>query len=40
MIRFPKQQLTVVCLSNNPLGDAEGRAMKIVGLLETAGMLR
>ena len=40
MIRFPKQQLTVVCLSNNPLGDAQGRAMKIVKLLEADGMLR
>jgi CubicO group peptidase (beta-lactamase class C family) len=40
MIRFPKERLTVVCLSNNPLGDAQGRAMKIVGELEAEGILR
>jgi hypothetical protein len=39
MIRFPEQRLTVIVLSNNPLGDAEGRAMKIVGVLKSDGAL-
>jgi CubicO group peptidase (beta-lactamase class C family) len=40
MIRFPEQRLTVIVLSNNPLGDAEGRAMKIVGVLKSDGALK
>jgi CubicO group peptidase (beta-lactamase class C family) len=39
MIRFPDRRLTVIVLSNNPLGDAEGRAMKILGVLKSDGAL-
>jgi CubicO group peptidase (beta-lactamase class C family) len=33
MARFPEQRLTVVCLSNMPLGDAEGKAGALLDLL-------
>ena len=39
MIRFPAQRLTVIVLSNNPLGDAEERTMKILKALHAAGIL-
>ena len=39
MIRFPAQRLTVICLSNNPLGDAQARTMQTLKVLETAGLL-
>jgi CubicO group peptidase (beta-lactamase class C family) len=39
VIRFPAQKLTVICLSNNPLGDAQGRTMKILKALEAAQLL-
>jgi CubicO group peptidase (beta-lactamase class C family) len=39
MIRFPARQITVIVLSNNPLGDSEARTMKILNALHTAGIL-
>jgi CubicO group peptidase (beta-lactamase class C family) len=39
MVRFPAQRLTVICLSNNPLGDAEGRAMRILKILKASGTM-
>jgi CubicO group peptidase (beta-lactamase class C family) len=33
MARFPEQHLTIICLSNMPLGDAEGRANAVLDLL-------
>jgi CubicO group peptidase (beta-lactamase class C family) len=33
MARFPKQHLTVICLSNMPLGDAEGKAEALLDRL-------
>jgi CubicO group peptidase (beta-lactamase class C family) len=33
MARFPEQHLTVICLSNMPLGDAEGKAQALLELL-------
>ena len=35
MVRFPEQHLTVVCLSNMPLGDAEGKTQALLELLHT-----
>jgi hypothetical protein len=40
MIRFPAQHLTVICLSNNPLGNAEGRVMKLLKVLSAQGLLK
>jgi CubicO group peptidase (beta-lactamase class C family) len=40
MIRFPAQHLTVICLSNNPLGNAEDRVMKVLKVLEGQGLLK
>jgi CubicO group peptidase (beta-lactamase class C family) len=39
MARFPEQHLTVVCLSNMQLGDAEGKAQALMNLLHTWGKL-
>jgi len=39
MVRFPEQRLTVICLSNMPLGDAEGHAHAVLDLLHTWGKL-
>lgn len=39
MARFPGQHLTVVCLSNLPLGDAEGKADALLDLLHGWGKL-
>ena len=39
MARFPEQHLTVICLSNMPLGDAEGKAQALLELLHTWGKL-
>lgn len=39
MARFPKQRLTVICLSNMPLGDAEGQADALMDLLHGWGKL-
>lgn len=35
MARFPEQHLTVICLSNMPLGDAEGKAQAVLDLLHS-----
>jgi CubicO group peptidase (beta-lactamase class C family) len=39
MARFPAQRLTVVCLSNMPLGDAEGKADALLDVLHSWGKL-
>jgi hypothetical protein len=39
MARFPDQRVTVVCLSNMPLGDAEGKASELMDLLHGWGKL-
>ena len=39
MTRFPEQHLTVICLSNMPLGDAEGKAQAVLDLLHGWGKL-
>lgn len=39
MARFPDQHLTVICLSNMPLGDAEGKADSLMDLLHSWGKL-
>jgi len=39
MSRFPDQHLTVICLSNMPLGDAEGKAGTLMDVLHSAGKL-
>jgi CubicO group peptidase (beta-lactamase class C family) len=39
MARFPEQNLTVICLSNMPLGDAEGNADDLLDLLHAWGKL-
>jgi CubicO group peptidase (beta-lactamase class C family) len=39
MARFPEQRLTVICLSNMPLGDAEGHAKAVLDLLHAWGKL-
>ena len=39
MARFPEQHITVICLSNMPLGDAEGKAQALLELLHTWGKL-
>jgi CubicO group peptidase (beta-lactamase class C family) len=33
MARFPEQRFTIICLSNMPLGDAEGKADAVLDLL-------
>jgi CubicO group peptidase (beta-lactamase class C family) len=40
MIRFPAQLLTVICLSNNPLGDSQERVMKLLKVLGEQGLLK
>jgi CubicO group peptidase (beta-lactamase class C family) len=40
MIRFPSQHLTVICLSNNPLGNAEGRVMRLLKVVGAQGLLK
>jgi CubicO group peptidase (beta-lactamase class C family) len=39
MARFPDDRVTVICLSNMPLGDAEGKAQSLMDILQTAGKL-
>lgn len=39
MARFPGQHLTVICLSNMPLGDAEGKTQALLELLHGWGKL-
>jgi CubicO group peptidase (beta-lactamase class C family) len=39
MARFPEDRLTVICLSNMPLGDAEGKAHSVLDLLHRWGKL-
>jgi CubicO group peptidase (beta-lactamase class C family) len=39
MARFPEEHLTVICLSNMPLGDAEGKASALMDVLHAAGKL-
>ena len=39
MARFPEQHLTVICLSNMPLGDAEGKTRSLLDLLHGWGRL-
>jgi CubicO group peptidase (beta-lactamase class C family) len=39
MARFPDDRLTVICLSNMPLGDAESKAHQVLDLLHAWGKL-
>jgi CubicO group peptidase (beta-lactamase class C family) len=39
MARFPRERVTVICLSNMPLGDAEGKAQAVLDLLHGWGKL-
>jgi CubicO group peptidase (beta-lactamase class C family) len=39
MARFPDDHLTIICLSNMPLGDAEGKARMVLDLLHVRGKL-
>ena len=39
MARFPQQHFTIICLSNMPLGDAEGKANALLDLLHGWGKL-
>ena len=39
MARFPEQHFTIICLSNMPLGDAEGKANALLDLLHGWGKL-
>jgi CubicO group peptidase (beta-lactamase class C family) len=39
MARFPSEQFTIVCLSNMPLGDAEGKAREVLFVLHSDGKL-
>jgi CubicO group peptidase (beta-lactamase class C family) len=39
MARFPEQHFTIICLSNMPLGDAEGKAHATLDLLHGWGKL-
>ncbi len=39
MARFPGEHLTVICLSNMPLGDAEGKAHEVLAVLHEASKL-
>jgi CubicO group peptidase (beta-lactamase class C family) len=39
MARFPSEHFTIVCLSNMPLGDAEGKAHEVLEVLHLAGKI-
>jgi CubicO group peptidase (beta-lactamase class C family) len=39
MTRFPEQHITIICLSNMPLGDAEGKADALLDLLHRWGKI-
>jgi CubicO group peptidase (beta-lactamase class C family) len=39
MARFPDEHFTIICLSNMPLGDAEGKANAVLELLQGWGKL-
>jgi CubicO group peptidase (beta-lactamase class C family) len=39
MERFPKERFTIVCLSNDPLGDAEGKAAAVLAILHQSGRI-
>jgi CubicO group peptidase (beta-lactamase class C family) len=39
MARFPEEHFTIVCLSNMPLGDAEGKAGAVLDMLHARGKL-
>lgn len=38
--RFPKERFTIVCLSNDPLGDAEGKAAAVLAILHQSGRIQ
>jgi CubicO group peptidase (beta-lactamase class C family) len=38
MERFPESHLTIICLSNDPLGDAEGKATAVLSILHERGL--
>jgi len=40
MARFPEEHFTIICLSNMPLGDAEGKAHALLDLLHDWGKLQ
>ena len=37
MARSPSEHFTIICLSNMPLGDAEGKAREVLEILHQAG---
>jgi CubicO group peptidase (beta-lactamase class C family) len=39
MARFPSEHFAIVCLSNMPLGDAEGKTHEVLDILHSAGKL-
>jgi hypothetical protein len=39
MERFPKERFTIVCLSNDPLGDAEGKSVEVLAILHESGRI-
>lgn len=39
MARFPAERVTVICLANMPLGDAEGKAKAVMEVLHRAGKI-
>jgi hypothetical protein len=39
MARFPKERFTIICLSNMPLGNAEGKADAVLDLLHLWGKI-
>jgi len=39
MARFPSEHFTIVCLSNMPLGNAEGKAHEVLEILHLSGKL-
>jgi CubicO group peptidase (beta-lactamase class C family) len=38
--RFPKERFTIVCLSNDPLGDAEQKAAAVLAILHQSGRIK
>jgi hypothetical protein len=39
MARFPEERMTIICLSNMPLGDAEGKAQAVLEMLHGWGKI-
>jgi CubicO group peptidase (beta-lactamase class C family) len=37
--RFPKERFTIICLSNDPLGDAEGKTAAVLAILHKSGRI-